>query len=120
MEQDCITGSSELVGIETRAGLDERHRRTVSPALRSWWGLKLDTETLRAKALLVSPALRSWWGLKQSREFSQVWFGGVSPALRSWWGLKLLKLLAQNFSVARITGSSELVGIETRHLETPT
>src|SRR5579875_75913 len=38
----------------------------------------------------------------------------VSPALRSWWGLKLYVFLNQGIYWNCITGSSELVGIETR------
>src|SRR5579875_836146 len=41
-----ITGSSELVGIETFGARPiEINLAFVSPALRSWWGLKLELTT---------------------------------------------------------------------------
>src|SRR5579875_3151591 len=60
----CITGSSELVGIETNTFSNTCDTYWVSPALRSWWGLKLYSVRPANVRELVSPALRSWWGLK--------------------------------------------------------
>src|SRR5579875_75914 len=88
----------------------------VSPALRSWWGLKHADISHMAAHVAVSPALRSWWGLKPNSFPSMSVCLSVSPALRSWWGLKQHRRMhvRGDKALRGITGSSELVGIETK------